>query len=309
MGENTNIEWCSHTFNPWRGCTKVSPGCANCYAEAMSKRNPAVLGVWGDNGTRVVAVDSYWKQPLKWNRDAEKAGERRRVFCASLADVFEDHPAIEPGWRADLGQVIQNTPQLDWLLLTKRPENVYRMLPDFWINFYEPYGMPKNVWIGTTVENQEQADKRISELLKIPASVRFLSCEPMLGPIDLTNVGPERWDVLHGWKPASENYPEGANTSRVDWVICGGESGPNARPMQTIWAQALRDQCQAAGVPFLFKQWGEYLPDNQNPKVGSGISPEYTGAVKIGKKNAGRLLDGVEWNQYPVPKMTKKEAA
>lgn len=289
MAENSKIEWTHHTFNPWRGCTKVSDGCKNCYAETMSKRNPATLGVWGDNGTRVVAAESYWKQPLKWNRDAEKAGERRRVFSASLADVFEDHPAIMPGWRARLGKLILDTPYLDWLLLTKRIENVYRMLPDFWINFTEPYGMPANVWLGTTVENQEQADKRIPELLKIPAAVRFLSCEPLLGAINLCRVsdGNGHFNALstkHGvgltaredWREAIDRQGSYGVAESVDWVIAGGESGPGARPCHPDWIRSLRDQCQAAGVAFHFKQWGG-----------------------VNKKAAGRILDGREWNEFP----------
>lgn len=290
MAENSKIEWTHHTFNPWRGCTKVSGGCKNCYAETMSKRNPATLGVWGDNGTRVVAAESYWKQPLKWNRDAEKAGERRRVFCASLADVFEDHPAIMPGWRARLGKLILDTPYLDWLLLTKRIENVYRMLPDFWINFTEPYGMPANVWLGTTVENQEQADKRIPELLKIPAAVRFLSCEPLLGAINLRRVSDgsgfhfNALSAKHGvgltvradWREAIDRQGSYGVAESVDWVIAGGESGTGARPCHPDWIRSLRDQCQAAGVAFHFKQWGG-----------------------VNKKAAGRILDGREWNEFP----------
>lgn len=276
MAENSKIEWTHHTFNPWRGCTKVSDGCKNCYAESMSKRNPATLGVWGDNGTRVVAAENYWKQPLKWNRDAAKAGERRRVFCASLADVFEDHPAIMAGWRARLGDLIFRTPHLDWLLLTKRPQNVYRMLPDFWINFSEPYTMPDNVWLGVSVENQEQADKRIPELLKVPAAVRFLSCEPLLGAVDLRQVkriGVGNVDVLTGTDCATGEID---GMEKVDWVIAGGESGPGARPCHPDWIRSLRDQCQAAGMAFFFKQWGG-----------------------VNKKTAGRELDGREWNEFP----------
>lgn len=182
-------------FNPWRGCTKVSRGCANCYAEAGSKRNPAVLGVWGDAGTRVIASESYWRLPLKWDRQAAKAGERRRVFCASLADVFEDRPELVSP-RQRLFRLIGDTPYLDWLLLTKRPENVLRMTHDEWCppvpghvsqnaGDGHSWKWPSNVWLGVSVEDQQRADERIPILLQTPAAVRFLSCEPLLGPLDL----------------------------------------------------------------------------------------------------------------------------
>lgn len=309
MAENSKIEWTHHTFNPWRGCTKVSAGCANCYAESLSKRNPATLGIWGDNGTRVVAAESYWKQPLKWNREAERAcficGDqavqcecgnktRPRVFCASLADVFEDRPElIDPRHR--LMQLIESTLNLDWLLLTKRPENIGDMLPVKWFGD----GLPSNLWIGTSVENQEQADRRIPELLKIPARVRFLSCEPLLGPVDLSP-----WMNYE-----SEVDDLGLTCAGFDpdfhWVIVGGESGSNARPMHPDWARSLRDQCQAAGVPFFFKQWGEFLSGSEvdicHPLTGKPPAAEFDGVrfVRVGKKAAGRLLDGREWNEVP----------
>jgi protein gp37 len=317
MGANSKIEWCHHSFNPWLGCSKVSEACRSCYAEAWAKRSGLVQ--WGDQAERRRTSESNWRQPLKWNREAEQAGERRRVFCASLADVFEDHPTIMPGWRADLGRLIQNTPYLDWLLLTKRPGNVVRMLPDFWINFSEPYGMPENVWLGTTVENQETADKRIPELLKIPARVRFLSCEPLLGPIQLgvSFVG-----------GSFALYDYGVPDSRFHWVIAGGESGPNARPSHPYWFRSLRDQCQAAGVAFHFKQHGEWVagsqvdqslianvpagsiggsklcwmsPDGQLSKTGECHTTPGPDALmhKLGKVRAGRLLDGVEHNGFP----------
>lgn len=273
-------------FNPWRGCTKVSPGCANCYAETLSKRNPAVLGIWGDNGTRVVASESQWREPLKWEREAKAAGERHRVFCASLADVFEDwdlyptdskdnllgkdhqgryFPAIgesvEPitldDIRARLFSLIHATPNLDWLLLTKRPQNVMTILGRITDEFegvarslasFLP--LMRNVWVGTTVENQKEADWRIDRLLEIPAAVRFLSVEPMLGPINLTKaffVGPEG-----GW----EYW--GARRQMIQWVICGGESGAKdkARPFDLEWARSIRDQCREGKAAFFMKQFG-----------------------------------------------------
>lgn len=259
MAENSKIEWTTHTFNPWRGCTKISDGCKNCYAEALSRRNPATLGIWGDNGTRVVASESYWKQPLKWNRDAATTGERPRVFCASLADVFEDRPDLIES-RDRLFQLIDRTPYLDWLLLTKRPQNIERLWPWGW---YDDQFTWPNVWLGTTAENQEQADRRIPELLKIPARVRFLSCEPLLEAVDLR---------AHWLNPSWSSL-----VVKPEWVIAGGESGSNARPMQAVWAQGLRDQCVAADVPFLFKQWGGK-----------------------DKKATGRILDGRTWDEFPV---------
>lgn len=276
MAENTKIEWTHHTFNPWRGCTKVSAGCANCYAETLSKRNPATLGIWGDSGTRVVAAESYWKQPLKWNRDAAAAGERRRVFCASLADVFEDRPELTKP-RRRLFDLINETPDLDWLLLTKRPENIEPMFDDVKRHFNWDEDMSvMNIWLGTSVENQEQADKRIPELLKIPAAVRFLSCEPLLGPVDLLKAFPamgcSRFKDVD--ETTGEVLADGAGLADIHWVIAGGESGPNARPMHPDWARSLRDQCKAANVPIFIKQMGsEYARRHHfsDPKGGDWL--------------------------------------
>lgn len=300
MGENSKIEWTSHTFNPWLGCAKVSPACANCYAEAWAKRSGLVE--WGVGAERRRTSEAYWRQPLKWNREAAEAGERRRVFCASLADVFEDHPTIMPGWRADLGRLIQDTPNLDWLLLTKRPENVTRMLPDLWINFSKPYRMPQNVRLGVTTENQELFDKRFDALRRVSADGYFLSIEPLLGPIDLR--------LTVKFLGGSEAVKD---IARKLWIIVGGESGPNARPIHPDWARSLRDQCQAVGVPFFFKQWGVWWPSNYQPRSPewiaasrastAGMSLTYNGNTasmfKVGKKTAGRLLDGREWNEFP----------
>lgn len=323
MGANSKIEWTHHTFNPWRGCTKVSDGCKNCYAEKLSARNPALLGMWGDKGTRVVASESMWREPLKWDKAAKAAGERHRVFCASLADVFEDRPELmEP--RARLYRTIEATPNLDWLLLTKRPENANRLMQRADIDSRVGESLrvgshtvwPSNVWLGTSVENQAAADERIPVLLTIPVAVRFLSCEPLLGLVNLFNDG----DPHPIQTPRGVVLPPGA----LHWVICGGESGPNARPMHPDWARSLRDQCVGAGVAFHFKQWGEWvhavefddvfqgthtkpLPnagDNQlrvvNHAGGHGFHGD--GAIymrRVGKKLAGRLLDGREWDELP----------
>lgn len=303
--KDSKIEWTHHTFNPWIGCTRVSPGCVNCYAETMmADRYKKVK--WGPAGERKRTSADYWKQPLKWNREAAAAGERRRVFCASLADVFEykrDQARDMHSWRTELFSLIRTTPHLDWLLLTKRPELVFAIAPWF-INEIEEY---PNVWIGTSVENQEQADKRIPELLKIPAAVRFLSVEPLLGPVDLTCVsdgngivdqtGFNYLNVLRGFSFEIDGEYSG-KIPQIDWVIVGGESGPNARPMHPDWARSIRDQCVDAGVPFLFKQWGEYAPTYEQSD--GFTDPAYSGLMtKVGKHRAGRLLDGREWNEFP----------
>jgi protein gp37 len=245
----TKIQWAHYTFNPWLGCSKVSPACANCYAEAWAKRSGLVK--WGVDAERRRTSESNWREPLKWNREAKNAGERRRVFCASLADVFEDREELAP-WRDDLFELIGETTNLDWLLLTKRPENLDGMLPwtsDHLGEYRERYW--PQVWIGTTIENQEQADNRLPHLLGIPAAVRFLSVEPLLGPIDLDGrsdpkrVGVQHWDYFKMAK-----HP-------IDWIIIGGESGPNARPMNTDNLISLRDQCLSARVPVFIKQMGD----------------------------------------------------
>ncbi len=309
--ENSKIEWTNHTFNPWIGCTKVSDGCKNCYAESlMGKRLKRVK--WGVTGTRVRTSEAYWKQPIKWNRKAEKSGKRAKVFCASLADVFEDkldQPEMNE-WRDGLFALIDATPHLDWLLLTKRPENIKRLWPFGWYDYSMSWD---NIWIGTSVENQEQADKRIPELLKIPARVRFLSIEPLLEKVLLDN-GETSWLACNGTNMSGieeiheccESYAIiGEHFRGIDWVIVGGESGPNARPMDPDWARGIRDQCEDASVPFFFKQWGEFRP-NSFPDIADG--PPFLhrfsdglehGFVKVGKQKAGRLLDGREWSEFP----------
>ena len=253
MAENTKIEWADHTFNPWTGCTKVSPACDHCYAEGWAKRSGHVK--WGSGQPRRRTSDANWRMPLKWNREAERTGVRPRVFCASLADVFDN--AVDPQWREDLFDLIAATPNLDWLLLTKRIGNVGNMLP-------VPFDFDKhfpNVWIGATIVNQAEADRDIPKLLDVPARVRFLSMEPLLGPVDLTHI-----EVFGG---DAEIYPlkgttdcvdeEGEPTADVpalDWVIVGGESGPNARPMHPDWVRSIRDQCAEAGVALFVKQMG-----------------------------------------------------
>lgn len=261
MGQDTKIEWAHHTFSPWRGCSKVSPGCANCYAETQSKRNPNVLGTWGPEGARVVASDAYWRQPLRWDRAAAKAGERRRVFCASLADVFEDRPdLVEPRFR--LFALIERTPNLDWLLLTKRPENIERLWPAGSVGML---GAP-NIWLGTTAEDQARADERILHILRVQAAVRFLSLEPLLGPVDLPFFNGCRGcnhpgNLLPAWNEhgrCSECDGTRHEPSGIDWAIVGGESGPNARRCDVSWIRSVVAQCREARVPCFVKQLGAF---------------------------------------------------
>jgi protein gp37 len=223
MGRTT-IEWADWSFNPWFGCTRVSPACENCYAEAFAHR--LGLNVWGPKSDRKMQSATYWQGPLRWNRKAEAAGIRQRVFCASMADVLEDRPELrEP--RLALWKLIAETPALDWLLLTKRPENFVRMAPPWWWTGRWPF----NAWVGTTVEDQARAEQRMPDLVEIPAPVRFISAEPLLERIDLSP-----------WK------------RRIDWVITGAESGPHARVVETDWIRDLRDQCVPIGVRFFYKQ-------------------------------------------------------
>ena len=231
MGERTAIAWTDHTFNPWHGCTEVSPACDNCYARTFSKRTGRAE--WGDLAERVVMSDKYWRHPLSWDADAEAAGRPALVFCASMADVFEDRADLTLH-RRRLFALIAETPHLIWQLLTKRPQHVLRMVPILWLQEW-----PSNVWIGTTVEDQERADERMPEVLRIPARVRFLSCEPLLGRVDLT-----RWLRL----------------GSIEWVIAGGESGAGHRPLELAHARDLRDQAHQYDIPFFFKQVGGRFP-------------------------------------------------
>lgn len=220
MAENSGIEWTTHTFNPWIGCAKVSAACDNCYAEAWDNRFNGER--WGPHAARTRT--KTWGQPSKWNRQA--GTDRPRVFCASLADVFDNHKSILPEWRADLWSLIRSTPNLDWLLLTKRPQNIARYLPADWGNGYQ------NVWLGATVEDRTEMLRRGPALAAIPAVVRFWSVEPLQGDLG---------DIPEAIMP--------------DWVIVGGENHHSYRPVDPDWFRGIRDQCAARSVPFLFKQW------------------------------------------------------
>lgn len=293
MGENSKIEWTDHTFNPWIGCTKVSEGCKHCYAETLDKRWGR--NNWGPQGSRTLTSDANWKKPLQWNRQAEKEGRRFRVFCASLADVFEDSEKISPAWRFRLGELIMQTPHLDWLLLTKRPENVMRFAPDFWVRLDNTKPLPPNVWIGTTVENQDAANKRLPYMNEIPAYVKFISAEPLIGPVSLEKA---LWHTL--------KFHAGGLKNCISWVIVGGESGHGSRPMHPEWARQIMGECKRDGIPFLFKQWGEYVPCFMVEDETAFPQKIVDGCImnKIGKKVAGRLLDGKEHTNFPSHAMT-----
>lgn len=338
MSENTKIEWCDHTFNPWEGCQKAGPGCDNCYAETRNARFAGGTAInWGPGAPRRRTSASNWALPERWNAQADafmaQHGRRQRVFCASLADVFDN--AVDREWRDDLATLILNTPDLDWLLLTKRIGNAGAMLGQMFLD-----GPPDNLWLGATIVNQPEADRDIPKLLAVPAAKRFLSMEPLLGQVDL-RLPTRTWTNSRGcatcdhccngdrcddpthfsrgrpdWAPHCRcPYCRGTGKGMpIDWIIVGGESGPGARPMHPDWARSLRDQCKAAGVPFLFKQWGEWIDDFNidaaalhSPQIAdpneyfheceweSGVS-----SWRVGKKAAGRLLDGRTWDEVPA---------
>lgn len=346
MGQETKINWTSildtagneisgSTFSPWEGCAKVSAGCANCYAEGQHNLYFSALKgegqpgtCWGVSAPRLARAEAYWKAPLRWNalaQAAQTAGletSRRRVFCASMADVFEDQPAASRAHAGTFGTVptgngstrrvrfvdiaaerlrllrlIYETPALDWLLLTKRPGNIVPALEAAhntlagialrdlteaddalmgWLyRWLHGIQAPVNVWLGTSVEHQQAADERVTALLDAPAALHFLSCEPLLGPVDLTalprpyDAHPDsypvgRFDALDGrWHPI-DGFEPGYVRSRINWVIVGGESGPRARLQEADWVRSLQDQCRQAGVPFLFKQMGTVWSKNLN---------------------------------------------
>ena len=269
MAKNSKIEWTDHTFNPWWGCVKLSPACKHCYAETWAKR--VGQSIWGARAPRRFFGEKHWKAPLIWDAEARLSRTRRRVFCASMADVFENRRDLDE-WRLRLWRLIHDTPNLDWLLLTKRPENVTALVPwdDNW---------PTNVWLGTTVENDRYARLRIPFLVKNRAKVLFLSCEPLLGPLDLSP-----------WIP-----------NRLHWVIVGGESGGSARPTDPRWIRQVRDQCLKANVPFHFKQWGNWSPSLDEAKHATiRITAAGERLVRQSKQRTGRLLDGLSWDGAPT---------
>jgi protein gp37 len=328
VAEGTAISWATDTFNPWWGCAQVSPACRFCYAKAWDKRYGGKS--WGAHGERRLFGDKHWAAPLKWDRQALATGEQRRVFCASMGDVFEDHPQLgEP--RQRLWDLIEATPNLRWLLLTKRPENAAGMVPEAW----QRNGWPRHIWFGVSAETQRFADQRIPVLVSTRAAVKFVSAAPLLGPLNI-----RRWVADHD--PTSDSYPyvcqahgmsqcgQLPECNGVGWVITEGESGPKARPSHPDWFRSLRNQCEKAGVAFHHKQNGELTPDT--PSIPDASSPsclaldwdrkptwwvcKQTGQAvrteaevpntgswqalwRVGKKAAGRLLDGQLWDEIP----------
>lgn len=272
MAQNSKIEWTDHTFNPWVGCTNVSPGCDHCYAEAWSKRSGLVQ--WGKYPRRRTS-EAYWHAPMKWQAVAAsfqaQHGRRQRVFCASLADVFDNQ--VDPAWRADLFDLIVSTPALDWLLLTKRPQNIAKMLPKAW-----PEGGMPNVWLGTTAEDQVRFDQRWPVLSRVAAVVRFISYEPAIGPVRLDRTK----DV------------------QPDWLIAGGESGHGARPVRAVWMRDIIKDCTALGVAPFFKQWGTVT---NNPLVSEqGMSAKDAASVVDPNGKGGGLLDDQLYRAFPNPR-------
>lgn len=283
MAKETAIEWADSTFNPVWGCQKVSPACDFCYAEALDKRTGG--NHWGPNAPRRRTSEKNWNQPLRWQREAEafymEHGRKRRVFCASMADVFDNQ--WPEGARDDLWELIRQTPDLNWLLLTKRPQNIAKMKPVFWDE------IKGHIWLGATVENQDVANRNIPHLIFHDCAVRFLSCEPLLGPIDLTDISMGDSgiiDALSGTEGVAWEGGPPAMSPTLDWIITGGESGGRltSRPASPNWYRSLRDQCEEANIPFLFKQWGNWDEECNHHKD---------------KKALGRVLDGVTHDGFP----------
>lgn len=327
MGDRSKIEWTDATWNPVTGCTKVSEGCRNCYAQAFAERFRGTPGHYFENGFDITLRPEKLDQPIRWTRP-------RRIFVNSMSDLF--HEQVPDDFIDKVFAVIALSPQHTFQILTKRPKRMMEYLNtpnrDEIIGWeahklYESIGgnykyvsslvtrsgtisnvslqehpnawpLP-NVWLGVSVENQRAADERIPLLLQTPAAVRFLSCEPLLGPVLLTGVGKKCYGCVAG-------VPHRCRNILVDWVIVGGESGPGARPMHPDWVRSIRDQCVAAEVPFFFKQWGEWAQIHElrcnepgiKGKLWYNFDPD-TSVCRIGKKAAGRELDGRTWDEMP----------
>jgi protein gp37 len=333
MADSTTIEWTDSTWNPVTGCTKVSPGCDNCYAATFAERWRGTAGHHFENGFDITLRPERLRLPMTWRTP-------RRIFLDSMSDLF--HTDIPDDYIAQVFAVMALTPQHTYQVLTKRHGRMKALLsrPSFWhlvadqgrehfTGCQEDWlavgamlgGDPlPNVWLGVSVEDQKWADLRIPALLETPAVVRFLSCEPLVGPVDLKQavipMGSERGHGL----TASYVHAGGCCQRRfhgIDWVIVGGESGPGARPMHPQWARSLRDQCEWAGVPFFLKQWGAHAPEDQGHDRGAVVLIDTQGhswnrrealapkdAVRmrrVGKKDAGRLLDGKHHDAVPAP--------
>lgn len=290
---DSGIQWTTHTFNPWVGCQRVSPGCENCYAETRDDRFHAGKH-WGPGGVRQVTSAAIWRQPSQWDREAREAGVRARVFCASLADVFDNDVPQE--WRRDLFDLILSTPHLTWMLLTKRIGNVQAMLeaiiPQAIWNFpaHHPLSWPwPHVWLGATICNQDEADRDLQKLLAVPAAVHFVSIEPMLGQIDLTRVCVDNHATLGTYLTRSG----GIDGTKAPTLVA-------ARPAHPDWFRSLRDQCAAAGVPYLHKQNGEWVSVSDVSGPGRHYTfPDGATVRRVGKKLAGRAIDGITHDRFP----------
>ncbi len=300
MAENSKIEWTTkkypdgriipgHTHNEWIGCHHVSPGCERCYAESLDKRYQyGGQTNWGSTAPRYLTSEHNRNNPYRWNRKAKAQGTRPFVFCSSLSDILEDHPLVNK-WRPSLLDKIVQCDQLDWLLLTKRPENAARFLAQ-WFDAW-----PQHIWFGCTCENQTYADKRREAMAAVPALHKFVSYEPAIGQVD--------WS---GWQDI------------IDWLIVGGESGHEARPMHPDWPIAARDWAVSNEIAFHFKQWGKYYPTEQHSPTGGGQVVYVAGNGRCvtdtpfanitngamlwkakSKQQAGRSLDGRTWNEFP----------
>lgn len=329
MGETSNILWTDATFNPWIGCAKISPGCDHCYAERWAARFPQYAGCW--EGRHVTMSDAYWTKPLAWNRRCEREGRRMRVMCGSLCDVMEHNQSADlTPMRRRLGELILATPYLDYLLTTKRPENAGEFSSAAWPGADR---WPANAHLVLTAENQALFDTRAPVALRLPAASHILSLEPLLGPVDVRPY----LGVVHADQIGADEVPDdfpaivmGGGSIHppmysspwrdgFSWVIVGGETGPNARPLNPQWARDVRDQCAAAGIHFMLKPWGEWAPDGDASGSGVVVTDCHNGGsfgpdgsfrpgvfeagcqhmARVGKARAGRMLDGREWNETP----------
>lgn len=282
MGENTGIQWANHTFNPWIGCTKVSEACHHCYAESEADHRFGLVK-WGPAGHRHKTAAANWRKPIQWDKRAAKLGIRYRVFCASWADVFEDNDELLE-WRAELMALIEATPNLDWLLLTKRPEAVATLINAATSQNHNAWLRANpHVWVGTSIETQKRLEERMPHLLELECR-KFLSLEPLLEPVNLTGWAYRFEGAL--WQPGNYSDPLSAEmVAMVDEVIIGGESGQFARgTLHPAWVDNIRKRCQEAGVPFMFKQWGEWVP-----WVFWGPQTGWICSANGGHKSAGEL--------------------
>lgn len=313
MGKKSKIGWTHGTFSGWGGCAKVSPGCANCYAEREDTTRHYTTDGWGVGKPRKLATDEYWKKPIEWNREAAANHTRMMVFTASISDVFDTEVPIE--WLARLLDLIRVTPSIDWQVLTKRIEQVISRLEATaslqpvgsalhdWIEAWLGGWAPANIWMGTSVEDQERMDERIFHLLTIPATRRWLSLEPLVGPVtvgEFLGSGP-----LKPWLKGA----------KVDWLVVGGESGPRARPLHPEWVYNLIDESRLHKTPLFFKQWGEFAPAEEieafeeNQFLNSGGEMVFVGAgrnavqkmFRVGTAKAGMKVRGQLLNEFPEP--------